>query len=295
MDECSVFAALVGKPNVGKSTLLNRFVGAKIAIISPKPQTTRNKIMGVLTEGECQFVFLDTPGLHLPRTRLGEHMMQSVKDATDEVDAALFLTWPKSDFDETEQKLLGDLFNRKIPVILVVNKADTAQSKKKLAEYLEQLSGKYRFADALAVSALDGDGCDALLAKIREYAQTGPHFFDDDTLTDQPERTIVSELLREKMLTNLRDELPHGCGISIERYSPRQNSDITDINAEILCERESHKGMIIGKGGRMLKKIASEARVEMEDFLGCRVNLQCRVKVREDWRNKEQVIKYLGY
>ncbi len=291
----TVFAAIVGKPNVGKSTLLNRMIGAKIAITSPRPQTTRNRIMGVVTHGEKQYVFLDTPGFHLPKTKLGEHMVKSVRDSVADIDCALFVTYPKETLDEIETQLLAELKTAGTPVILVMNKADTLSSKAKGEKFIEALCALYPFCGSVIVSALDGTGMQELTAELDKHASEGPHLFPDDTLTDIPEKVIVAELIREKLLLNLFDELPHGCAVSVERFKERMDKPLIDIDAEILCEKESHKGMIIGKKGAMLKKIGSEARADIEDFLDCRVNLKLWVKVREDWRNKESVIKTLGY
>ncbi len=291
----SVFAALVGLPNVGKSTLLNRLVGAKIAITSPKPQTTRSRIMGVVTEGELQAVFLDTPGFHAPKTKLGEHMVKAVRDSVAEIDCALFVTWAKESFDETEQKLLDELAAGGVPTLLVVNKADTLKRPEKGPEAVEALRRRFPFYDAVLVSAATGDGMERLTAALDARAQEGPHLFDSDTLTDLPEKVIVAEIIREKLLLNLRDELPHGCAVSVERFKERPDGGLLDIDAEIVCEKESHKGMIIGRGGAMLKKIGSEARADAEQFLACHVNLKLWVKVRENWRDKEMYLRNFGY
>jgi GTP-binding protein Era len=295
MTERTLFAAIVGKPNVGKSTLLNRLVGAKIAIISPKPQTTRNRIMGVVTEDGVQYVFLDTPGFHAPKTKLGEHMIKSVRDSVADIDCALFVTYPKSEFDEPERELLDELFKSKTPVILVINKCDTLSSKTKGQECLESLKKQYAFSESLLISAVTGEGVDALTDILRAHSKEEPHMFPEDTLTDIPEKVIVAELIREKLLLNLFDELPHGCAVSVESFKERETGGLIDIDAEILCEKNSHKGMIIGKGGLMLKKVGTEARLDIEEFLDCRVNLKLWVKVREDWRNKESFINNLGY
>lgn len=294
MGEGSVFVSIVGKPNMGKSTLLNRLIGAKVAIISPKPQTTRSRILGILTEGETQFVFSDTPGFHRPQTRLGEHMVKAVMDSADDADAALFLTYPKPYLDDEEKQLFESVAGRGAPVILVINKSDTAQSKKKVADCLAALSAEYPFSDSIAVSAVTGDGLSELKQLIKSYAAEGPHFFPDDALTDQPERVIVAELVREQLLKELRDELPHGCAVYTESFSERADGSVTDIDVTIMCEKDSHKGMIIGKGGSMLKKIATAARLSAEDFLGCHVNLKCFVKVKEGWRDSDSMIDLLG-
>lgn len=291
----TLFAAIVGLPNVGKSTILNRLVGAKIAIATPKPQTTRNRIMGVLTAGLSQYVFLDTPGFHIPKTKLGERMVQSVRDSYSDVDVALFVVFPKSGLDETEQKLLQEIRKNKTPAVLVLNKADTISSKAKAQTMLNELAAPHDFANAVAVSALTGDGFGELMTILDSYAVVGPHMFDEDTLTDMPEKVIVAELIREKLLFELRDELPHGCAVAVESFKEREGSDLVDIEAVILCEKQSHKGMVIGKGGQMLKKIGSLARKDIEQFLDCRVNLKLWVKVRENWRNNESRIRDFGY
>ncbi len=295
MPERTLFAAIVGKPNVGKSTLLNKLIGVKLAIISPKPQTTRNRIMGVLTKDELQLVFLDTPGFHLPKTKLGEHMIKSVRDSVSDIDCAVFVTYPKIEFDELECSLLDELFKSKTPVVLAVNKSDTLSSIEKGKEDLCALSKLYNFSGTALISAATGDGIDELLKILTAHSKEEPHMFPEDTLTDIPEKVIVGELIREKLLLNLREELPHGCAVSVESFKERESKDLIDIEAEILCEKSSHKGMIIGKGGLMLKKVGTEARLDIEDFLDCRVNLKLWVKVREDWRNRESFINNLGY
>lgn len=289
------YAAIVGVPNVGKSTLLNCMVGAKIAITSPKPQTTRSRIMGVLTRGELQLVFLDTPGFLEPRTRLGEHMLKTVRDSVAEIDCALFVTWAKDSFDPLEQKLLDELRAAKVPALLVVNKTDTLKEPQKAAAALAALGALYPFVGQAAVSAATGAGVEALFALLDARSAEEPHMFPDDTLTDVPEKVLAAEMIREQLLRHLRDELPHGCAVSVERFRERPDSDILDIDAEILCEKESHKGMIIGKGGAMLKTIGTDARADIEQFLGCRVNLQLWVKVRENWRDKESILRGMGY
>ncbi len=292
-NERSVFCAVVGVPNVGKSTLLNGIIGARVAITSPRPQTTRNRIMGVVTKGEAQYVFADTPGYHLPRTRLAEHMVKSVRDSFSSVDCTLFVTRPKVRFNEAEQKLLDELSAARARVLLVINKTDTVKSADELDGCERALRGQFDFAGCARVCALTGDGFDRLLALLDGFSQRGPHLYPDDTLTDVPEREIAAELVREQLLRCLRDELPHGCAVTVERWAERGDGTV-DIDAEIVCEKRSHKGMIIGRGGSMLKKIGTAARLACEDFLDARVNLKLFVKVREDWRNKESFIKDLG-
>ncbi len=291
----SGFVAIVGKPNVGKSSLLNQFLGEKLAIVSSKPQTTRNRITGVLTDGPDQIVFIDTPGLHKPRTKLGEYMVEQVNDSVADVDAVLFVVEPAGEIAAPEQDLIDTFGKLGVPVVLVINKIDTVPEKDKLLHRIAQLSSLFSFDAVIPVSAQTGEGVQELLAQVKEYLCEGPHFFPDDTLTDQPERVVVSEIVREKLLRNLRDEIPHGTAVSVEKMRERENSDVMDIDVTIFCEKESHKGMIIGKGGKMLKKIASESRADIERFLDIRVNLQCWVKVKDDWRNKEGIIRSLGY
>ena len=291
----SGFVAIVGKPNVGKSSLLNRFLGEKLAIVSSKPQTTRNRITGVLTDGRGQIVFIDTPGLHKPRTKLGEYMVEQVHDSVADVDAVLFVAEPEGEIAASERDLVDTFGKLGVPVVLVINKIDTILEKERLLARIAQLSALYAFDAVIPVSAQTGEGVEELLAQIKGYLYEGPHFFPEDTLTDQPERVIVSEIVREKLLRNLRDEIPHGTAVSVEKMREREQSDMMDIDVTIFCEKDSHKGMIIGKGGKMLKKIASESRVDIERFLGIRVNLQCWVKVKDDWRNKEGILRSFGY
>ena len=291
----SAFVATVGKPNVGKSSLLNLLVGEKIAIISDKPQTTRTRITGVLTEGEVQLVFIDTPGLHKPKNKLGDYMVKQVTDSVGDVDCAVFVTDPLGEITEAEERLIENLQELDLPAILVINKIDILQNKEDMVKKMVALSEKYPFEQVVPISVREKDGTDLLLKLIQDQAQEGPHFFPSDTLTDQPEKVIAAEIIREKVLRNMRDEIPHGTAVVIERMRERAGKDILDIDATILCEKASHKGMIIGKQGSMLKKIASQSRAEIEAFLDTRVNLQCWVKVREDWRNSEFSIRDLGF
>lgn len=291
----TLFAAIVGLPNTGKSTLINRLTDSKIAITSPRPQTTRGRIMGVATVGETQYIYLDTPGFHAPRNKLGRHMMERVRESAAEADVALFVTWPKEHFDESEHALLAELKQAGMPVILAVNKSDTMRDKAKGPQILKSLAGGYDFMGAVLISALTGDGIKELMALLESRAVPGPLLFPEDTLTDQPERVIAAELIREKLLAHLRDELPHGCAVCVERFREREDSGLVDIEANILCEQNSHKGMIIGKNGAMLKTIGSEARADIEAMLDCRVNLQLWVKVREGWRDNEHILRELGY
>ena len=291
----SAFVAIVGKPNVGKSSLLNLLVGEKIAIISDKPQTSRTRITGVLTEGEVQLVFIDTPGLHKPKNKLGDYMVKQVTDSVGDVDCAVFVTDPLGEITEAEERLIANLQELDLPAMLVINKIDILQNKEDMVKKMVALSEKYPFEQVVPISVREKDGTDLLLKLIQDQAQEGPHFFPSDTLTDQPEKVIAAEIIREKVLRNMRDEIPHGTAVVIERMRERAGKDILDIDATILCEKASHKGMIIGKQGSMLKKIASQSRAEIEAFLDTRVNLQCWVKVREDWRNSEFSIRDLGF
>ncbi len=288
----SAFVAIVGKANVGKSSLLNLLLGEKIAIVSSKPQTTRTKIMGVWTEGALQLVFLDTPGFHRPKTKLSEHMNRAVTSSIGDVDLVIFVVEPKGKPNEEELTLIETFRKKKLPVILVINKIDLIE-KEELLLRIRELADDYDYLAVVPVSVLEQKGIEELKKVLKEAAPEGPHYFPDDTLTDQPERTIVSEILREKILRNMRDEIPHGTAVSIEKMKERENG-MLDIEAVIYCEKESHKGMIIGKGGTMLKKIASEARADMEAFLDTKINLKCWVKVKDDWRNNETMIKNFG-
>jgi GTP-binding protein Era len=290
----SGFVAIVGKPNVGKSSLMNALLGEKIAIVSSKPQTTRNRILGVLTEGGAQFCFLDTPGFHKPKTKLSGHMNSVVTTSIGEVDLILFLVEPMGAMNEQEMELIETFKKKNVPVILVINKIDLIEPEQILAR-ISELQALYDFAAVIPVSVTNRNGVDIVLDELKNHCPEGPYYFPEDTLTDQPERTIAAEIIREKILRNMRDEVPHGTAVVIEKMREREsNPDILDIEATIYCERDSHKGMIIGKGGQMLKKIATDARVELEGFLDTRVNLKCWVKVRNDWRNDERAIKSVG-
>ncbi len=290
----TVFTSIVGCPNVGKSSILNRILGRKVAIVTQKPQTTRTKITGVLTNGETQFVFTDTPGFHRPHNVLDQKMMKAVGEGISGMDACLFVTEPYGDIKEEEQELLSRLKREKAPVVLAVNKTDTVKDKEIILRKILKMTSAYDFDAVVPVSAKTGDNINVLLEELSKFAYESPHFFPDDALTDQPERVIAAEIIREKMLLFLNREVPHGAAVSIEKMRDRPQSDITDIDAEIYCERESHKGIIIGKGGEMLKRISSSARIDMERFFGCRINLQCHVKVKEDWRNREGLIRNFG-
>jgi GTP-binding protein Era len=294
----SGFIAIVGRPNVGKSTLLNAILGEKVAIVSAKPQTTRNKITGVLTAGDTQMIFLDTPGLHRSHTKLDEHMRRAVDDSIADVDAAVLVVEPLKDCTEAETELITKLSAKKLPVILAVNKIDTVK-KEALMAVIAAWAQRYAFAAVVPVSAAAGDGVKILVAELKAQMPRGPQYFPDDMLTDQPERLVVAEIIREKLLMLLSDEVPHGIAVSVESMKERRSSaeplNVMDIEATIYCERDSHKGIIIGKGGRMLKTAGVKARADIETLLDCHVNLQLWVKVKDDWRNREGILKTLGY
>ena len=290
----TAFVAIVGCPNVGKSSLLNKMLGQKVAIVTQKPQTTRTKIMGVLTLGETQLVFTDTPGYHRPKTKLGEKMIKAVGDGIAGVDACLFVTEPEGEIKEAELELLKRLKAEKAPVVLAINKIDTVKQKEKIMEKILAFSSIYEFEAVIPVSALKEENIDTLIEELKKLSYESVHFFPDDTLTDQPERVLAGEIIREKMLLLLEKEVPHGVAVSIEKMRERTTGDIMDVEAIIYCERESHKGIIIGKKGDMLKKISSRARADMENFFQCKINLQCWVKVKEGWRNREGLIHNFG-
>lgn len=290
----TAFIAIVGCPNVGKSSILNKIMGTKIAIVSSKPQTTRTKIMGVLTEGDIQLVFTDTPGYHKPHNKLGEKMNQAVGDSIGGVDACLFVVESKGDIKKGEYELLEKFKNLKVPVILAINKIDMIKDKEELLERIVQLNSLFDFEAIVPVCASTGEHIDELVDEMKKLAFDSPHFFPDDTLTDQPERVLASEIIREKILRLMDKEVPHGIAVSIEKMRERDNQEILDIEAIIYCERESHKGMVIGKKGSMLKKISTYARQDLESFFGIKVNLQTWVKVKEDWRNREGLIHNFG-
>ena len=290
----NAFIAIVGCPNVGKSSILNKLLGQKIAIVSSKPQTTRTKIMGVLTDGETQLVFTDTPGYHKPHNKLGEKMYKAVGDSLGGIDACLFVTESKGEIKKGEAELIEKFKKLNVPVILAINKIDMLSDKKELLERIIKLSSLYDFAAVVPVCAATGEHIDELLDEMKKLSVEGPHFFPDDTLTDQPERVLAAEIIREKILRLMDKEVPHGIAVSIEKMREREDSEILDIEATIYCERESHKGMVIGKKGSMLKKISTFARQDLERFFEIKVNLQTWVKVKEDWRNREGLIHNFG-
>lgn len=291
----TAFIAIVGRPNVGKSSLLNRMLGQKIAIVSGKPQTTRTRIMGVLTQNDTQLVFIDTPGMHKPRTELGKYMVRSVSESVSGVDACLLVTEAGEDITKTEENLIQKFNSLNIPAVLAINKTDTLSDKTRLMKQILAYSDKFEFNAVVPVSAKNGDGIGDLISELKELSQPGGHFFDEDTLTDQPERVLAAEMIREKLLRLLDKEIPHGTAVVVEKMKSRKDSNILDIDAIIYCERESHKGIIIGKKGAMLKKAGSLARQDMENFFDCKVNLTLWVKVKEDWRNKGGLLRCFGY
>lgn len=293
-DKKTAFIAIVGRPNVGKSSILNRLLGQKVAIVSSRPQTTRTKIMGVLTEGNIQLVFTDTPGFHKPKTKLGEKMIKAVDDSIGGVDSCLFVTESRGELRPTEIELLEKLKAEKIPVVLAINKIDTVSDKQELMTRILELTKYLDFTAVVPVSAKDGDGMEELKQELINLSAPSEFFFPEDTLTDQPERVLAAEMIREKLLHRLNEEIPHGIAVSIEKMREREDKPIIDIEATIYCERESHKGIVIGKKGAMLKEISTNARHELENFFDCKVNLQCWVKVKEDWRNREGLIHNFG-
>ena len=292
----SAFIAIVGRPNVGKSSILNAMIGQKVAIVSNKPQTTRTRIMGVLTEGDDQLVFIDTPGMHKPKTSLGKYMVRSVNESVSGVDACLLVTEADREPTQTELMLIEKFKSLDLPAILAINKIDTLKNKEVLMAQILKYSKLYDFAAIVPVSAHDGDGINELKEALKGFAMEGGHFFEEDALTDQSERNLAAEMIREKILRLTDREIPHGTAVVVEKMRTRDDgSDIMDVDATIYCEKDSHKGIIIGKGGSMLKKISSQARQDMENFFDCKVNLQTWVKVKEDWRNREGLLKSFGF
>ncbi|MBO7389383.1 MAG: GTPase Era [Oscillospiraceae bacterium] len=287
-------AAVCGRPNVGKSTLTNFLTGEKIAIVSDKPQTTRNRIEAIFQRGETQFVLLDTPGFHKPKTRLGDYMVKVVNETVTDVDLALMVVEPAAKIGKQEEELLARLKSAGTPVILAINKIDTVEDKRNLLEVIAVYSEAFDFESIIPVSAKTGDGTGELVDEMEKYAAEGPWLFPDDMITDQPERQICAEYIREKLLMCLDKEIPHGTAVEITKFSERDNG-ITDIEATIYCEKESHKRIIIGKGGSMLRKVGELARKDIEELTGMKVNLQTWVKVRENWRDSAASLRNFGY
>ncbi|MCP1102754.1 GTP-binding protein Era [Aequitasia blattaphilus] len=288
----SGFVTLIGRPNVGKSTLMNYLIGQKIAITSNKPQTTRNRIQAVLTREEGQIIFLDTPGIHKAKNRLGDYMVKTATGTIQDVDVVLFLVEPTTFIGKGEQFIIEQLKKTKEPVFLIINKVDSVQ-KEEVLKSIDAYKDLYDFAEIIPVSARNGDNIDALITEIYRYLPEGPMFYEEDTLTDQPMKQIVAEIIREKALHSLNEEIPHGIAVAIE--SMKKKGKIYHIEATIIAEKESHKGIIIGKQGVMLKKIGSTARYELEQLLGYQVNLKLWVKIKKDWRDSEFLLKNFGY
>ena len=293
MIEKSAMITIAGRPNVGKSTLLNALVGEKIAIVSNKPQTTRNRISAILNRGDTQFVFLDTPGFHKPRTKLGDYMVGVVNESVSDVDAVILIVEPIAGAGKQEEALIAQLHKQNAPALLVINKIDTVE-KDKLLEVIASYQGLYPFDACIPISAKRRDGLQELLQELDRYAVPGPQLFPDDMITDQPERQIVAEIIREKLLWNLEREIPHGTAVEITKFSERDDG-VIEIDATIYCEKASHKGIIIGKQGAMLKKISTMARHDCERFLGAKIYLQTWVKVKENWRDNPNLIRNFGY
>ena len=289
----SAMITICGRPNVGKSTLTNALVGEKIAIVSSKPQTTRNRITAIVSRGSTQFVLMDTPGFHRPRTRLGDYMVNVVRESVADVDGVLLVVEPIPAIGPQEEALIARIEEQQLPAILVINKIDTVE-KEKLLEIMAVYAARHGFDAILPISAKTGEGLEELMTELERYAEEGPHFFPDDMITDQPERQICAELIREKLLLCLEKEIPHGTAVEITSFSERENG-LVDIEATIYCEKDSHKGIIIGKKGAMLKKIGALAREDMEAFLGTRVNLQTWVKVKDSWRDSLAQLRNFGY
>ncbi|MBP5240184.1 MAG: GTPase Era [Oscillospiraceae bacterium] len=282
-----------GRPNVGKSTLTNALVGEKIAIVSNKPQTTRSRIIGIVSRGDTQLVLIDTPGFHKPRTRLGDYMVSVVRESVADVDCVLLLVEPIASIGPQEEALISRIEEQKLPAVLVINKIDTVE-KERLLEVMAVYSARHGFDAIIPISARTGEGLEDLQNEMEKYAVEGPHLFPDDMITDQPERVICAELIREKLLLCLEKEIPHGTAVEITGFSERDNG-LIDIEATIFCEKDSHKGIIIGKKGAMLRKVGELARKDMEEFLDARVNLQTWVKVKESWRDSLAQLRNFGY
>ncbi len=297
MSTRSVFVTIAGRANAGKSSLLNALVGEKIAVVTDKPQTTRTKITGVLTEGELQYVFIDTPGIHKAKTKLGEHMNRAVKDSVTGIDAIVYMADVTRQINDIDTNALESFKKSGTPVILLLNKTDLLKDKTKTAARISEFSQLMDFYSVIPISVLEKDGLDILKNEITKLASEGPHYFSDDSVTDQPEKSIMAEIIRGKVMLSMRDEIPHGIAVTIEELDEgvtRNGEDILNISAVIYCERDSHKGMVIGKGGAMLRRIGQLSREELEDFFRIKVNLQLWVKVREDWRNRECLIRNFG-
>lgn len=291
----SAFIAIIGRPNVGKSSILNKLLGQKVAIVSSKPQTTRTRIMGVLTEGKDQLVFLDTPGMHKPKNSLGDYMVRSINESVAGVDACLLVTEAGQEIRENERMLIEKVKKLDLPCVLAINKTDTINDKEVILEQIIKYSKEMDFDAIVPVSSETGSKLDELKDELKKFTSEGGHFFPDDTLTDQPEKVLTAEMIREKILRLTKKEIPHGTAVVIERMKMRDDKNLMDIDATIYCERDTHKGILIGKKGAMLKKISTYARQDMENFFGCKVNLKTWIKVKEDWRNKENLMRSFGF
>lgn len=289
----SGFITIIGRPNVGKSTLLNHIMEEKLSIVSSKPQTTRNNIQTILTDKESQIIFVDTPGIHKPRHKLGEYMVNVATDALKEVDVVLFLTTPEGEFGKGDEYILNQLEAAKVPVFLVVNKIDE-NTQERVAKTLQIYSEKFKFAEIIPISAAKGKNVDKLMEIVKNYIPEGPMYYPEDMITDQQERFIVAETIREKALRLLSEEVPHGIGVDIITMKKKENGAY-EINADMLCEKDSHKGIVIGKNGEMLKKITQYSRQDLETFLQCKVYLKIWVRVKKDWRDNNTVLRELGY
>ena len=292
----NAFIAITGRANAGKSSLTNLLVGEKVSIVSEKPQTTRNRINGVLTKGDTQFVLIDTPGMHKPKTKLSEHMVKSIRQSVDDVDCAILMADVTKKMSSIEQDLIRSFASHGTAVVLLLNKVDLLKDKSDILKIIQQYSELYDFEEVIPISVKNRINTDQILPVLERFAVEGEHFFPDDIATDRTERFMCSEIVREKILRVMQEEIPHGTAVDVEKFKSRMKGDneLIDISVVIICEKESHKGMIIGKGGERLKQIASMARADMEELLGAHVNLQCFVKVKEDWRNRERVITDLG-
>lgn len=292
----NAFIAITGRANAGKSSLTNLLVGEKISIVSEKPQTTRNRINGVLTKGDTQYVFMDTPGMHKPKTKLSEHMVKSIRQSVDDVDCAILMADVTKNISSIEQDLIRSFASHGTAVVLLLNKVDLLKDKSEILKIIQQYSELYDFEEIIPISVKNRINTDQIMPVLERFAVEGEHFFPDDIATDRTERFMCSEIVREKILRVMQEEIPHGVAVDVEKFKSRMKGDteIIDISVVIICEKESHKGMIIGKGGERLKQIGTMARGDMEDLLQAKVNLQCFVKVKEDWRNRERVISDLG-
>ena len=292
----NAFIAITGRANAGKSSLTNLLVGEKISIVSEKPQTTRNRINGVLTKGDTQYVFMDTPGMHKPKTKLSEHMVKSIRQSVDDVDCAILMADVTKKISSIEQDLIRSFASHGTAVVLLLNKVDLLKDKSEILKIIQQYSELYDFEEIIPISVKNRINTDQIMPVLERFAVEGEHFFPDDIATDRTERFMCSEIVREKILRVMQEEIPHGVAVDVEKFKSRMKGDteIIDISVVIICEKESHKGMIIGKGGERLKQIGTMARGDMEDLLQAKVNLQCFVKVKEDWRNRERVISNLG-